>query len=67
MGKKLQSPPNLRASQSCGTCAHWTWGYEGEGDCARYPNRHDKRTFAPIHLNSSTFLCDDYKAPENKP
>ena len=56
-------PPSYRSSQSCGTCKHWSWGYEGEGDCKKHP--------AMVHINDlyediydgdvSTNICDDWE------
>lgn len=34
--KLFPSIPNLRAAECCGTCEHWVWGCEGEGDCKKF-------------------------------
>jgi hypothetical protein len=59
------APPNHRASQSCGTCTHWTWGYEGEGNCGKFPATvTGGGTSHTIYEGEySTMMCDAWEAP----
>ena len=69
MTKKIEylpSPPNYRPSQSCGTCKHWEWDYEGEGDCKLFPDLewdYEKACHVKEakHVCSSTMLCDKWE------
>lgn len=55
---------------SCGTCAHWAWGYEGEGECTKWPEARTvvrrKGELAGMedsvrhYEGSSTCVCDDW-------
>lgn len=64
MGKWKGLPPNLRAGKCCGTCAHWEWGYEGEGQCKKFPIRYSKKTFKASHDEHSAFVCDAWEEPK---
>lgn len=56
MAKKKPAPPNLRDAQCCGMCQHWQWGYEGEGDCGKYPDGGTAK-----HYNDATNICDEFE------
>ncbi|WP_374631789.1 hypothetical protein [Ferrovibrio sp.] len=68
MAKRV--PPNLRLSKSCATCAHWLWGYEGEGECRLWPEtrmvKRRKGEYAGEEEQVSNYraasfkLCDDH-------
>jgi len=68
MAKRI--PPNLRQSKSCATCVHWQWGWEGEGECTKWPeSRMVKRRKGPYageeersynYHGASFKLCDDH-------
>lgn len=53
-----KKPPNYRDATCCGTCAHWEWGYEGEGECRRYPDDFEIR-----HFGDATSICADWQGP----
>lgn len=77
MGRKRIHPPNIRKSRSCGTCRHWSCGYEGEGECDRYERQPpwigpDYDTPNPNYDEahyylSSTDLCNSYEARPTPP
>jgi len=33
-------PPGWRPAECCGTCKHWEFGHEGEGECTLWPDTH---------------------------
>jgi len=61
------APPNFTSAKCCGNCAHWQWGYEGEGDCTKYPEHVSTPTgYHDVWSGAcSTGLCDDYALPSS--
>ena len=55
-----KKPPSERLAECCGTCEHWEWEYEGDGECDIYPDFFDDET-SEDHSGSSTSICDDFK------
>ncbi len=63
-------PPNHRTSQSCGTCAHWEWGYEGEGACQKHPETVTTSAGGYTQIyegENSIMLCDDWAGDKPAP
>jgi len=60
----FKAPTNHRSSQSCGTCKNWSWGYEGEGNCLKFPSYVSVPGGGPKEIyqaENSTMLCDDWE------
>ena len=50
--------PNRRDAECCGNCKHWTWGYEGEGDCEKFSLAKVEPNGEPMELNRCVLGAD---------
>ncbi len=63
------APPGWVPAKCCGTCDHWEGGYEGDGECNKYPDSYTIKNeyITPItedgkeYYGSPTFVCDEWK------
>lgn len=60
------APFGFRSAQCCGTCKHWSWGYEGEGSCTRFPSyvSFDGGSRQIWAGAASTDICNDWAERE---
>lgn len=58
------APPGYRTAQCCGTCKNWEWGYEGAGNCNKFPTSltsSNSTSFEIYSGDNSGAVCDAWE------